>query len=453
MPANDHRYDVDNGFDNQGNDTDNSGTALTVTWKGQGNWGFKSITAHREGRYNQAIDFDVGPYPIADVDGIQTDDQLSQEFQWQYSGDRLDGVFGLYWMDATAGGEVRNRFGLPTALVAPGFENIIGPTLAIYGFSGGEVQTNALALFGDLSYSLTDNTALSLGGRFNREDKRARVLNQGFADEAFTMPNGQVTADFDESESWTDFSPRIGLDHQLGEETLLYASYSEGFKSGGYNIRANTVQVPESQNPYKPERVASYELGFKSDLSQAFRLNAALFYSDYEDIQLSIFTGVDTTGDGNNDSFFGDFTNAGAGEIRGLEVEYQWAPSDSFSLSGNATWLDAEYKEYVSGGVDIADQQAFTNTPELAYTINGDFSFPLADLGDLDARLSYSYRDDVYPTTDLSEIVFQKGYSMWNATVVFTPPSGSWRLALEERTSPMRSTAPPAMICAIPASR
>ncbi|WP_199775621.1 TonB-dependent receptor [Microbulbifer pacificus] len=431
LPVSDDRYDVDNGFQNQANDTDNSGTAVTVAWEGQGNWGFKSITAYREGRYNQAIDFDATPHPIADVDGIQVDDQLSQEFQWQYSGEKLDGVFGLYWMDATAGGNVRNRFGLPTALVAPGLETIIGPVMAIYGYSGGEVQTDALALFGDLNYSLTDNTALSLGARFNREEKRAIVLNQGFVDENFTTPSGQVTADFDESESWTDFSPRVGIDHQLNQTTMLYASYSEGFKSGGYNIRANTVQVPESQSPYKPERVASYEVGFKSDLSPTVRLNAALFYSDYEDIQLSIFTGVDTTGDGNPDSFFGDFTNAGAGVIQGLELEYLWAPSDFFTLSGNATWLDAEYKEYISSGVDVANEQEFTNTPELAYSLNGNFNFPLADLGELNARLSYSYRDDVYPTTDLSDLVFQEGYGLWNATVVFTPPSGSWRLALE----------------------
>lgn len=433
LPVSEHRYDVDNGFSNQSNDTDNSGTALTVSWEGEGNWGFKSITARRQGEFNQAIDFDLGPHPIADVDGVQTDKQLSQEFQWQYGGDKLDGVFGLYLLDATAGGMVRNRFGLPTALVAPGLETIIGPTIAIYGASGGEVETSAAALFGDLSYSLTDTTSLSLGARFNREEKRADVLNQNMADEDFTIPNGQVSADFTESESWTDFSPRVGIDHQLTETTLLYASYSEGFKSGGFNIRANTVQVPDSRKPYKPERVVSYEVGAKADISDTLRVNAAAFYSDYEDIQLSIFTGVDTTGDGNTDSFFGDFTNAGAGVIRGLELEYQWLPSEFFTLSGNATWLDAYYKEYLSGGVNVADEQVFTNTPELTYTLNGDFSFPISDVGTLDARLSYSYRDDVYPTTDLSDLVFQEGYGLWNAALVFTPDAQSWRLALEGR--------------------
>ncbi|WP_323845027.1 TonB-dependent receptor [Microbulbifer magnicolonia] len=433
LPASDDRYDVHNGFDNQDNDSDNSGTALTVSWKGDGNWGFKSITAFREGETDGAIDFDMGPYPIADVDAVYFDDQLSQEFQWQYTSDRLSGVFGLYLLDATAGGVVRNRFGVPTVAINPALVPIVGPTLAIYGESGGEVQTDALALFGDMTYSLTDSTALSVGGRFNREEKNAVVLNRGFADADFTTPNGQVTADFDESERWTDFSPRISLDHQLNGDTLIYASYSEGFKSGGYNVRANTVQVPDSRNAYRPETVASYELGIKADLTQSLRVNAALFHSDYEDIQLSIFTGVDTNGDGNPDSFFGDFTNAGAGVIRGLELEALWAPSDYFTLSGNATWLDAYYEEYISGGVNVADEQEFTNTPELAYTVNGDFSLPLADLGRLDARLSYSYRDDVHPTTDLSEYIFQEAYGLWNAALVFTPPGESWRLALEGR--------------------
>lgn len=433
LPASDNRYDVHNGFDNQGNDADNSGTALTVSWQGDGNWGFKSITAFREGETSGAIDFDMGPYPIADVDAVYFDDQLSQEFQWQFEGERLSGVFGLYLLDATAGGVVRNRFGVPTAAINPVLVPVVGPTLAIYGESGGEVQTDAVALFGDMTYSLTDSTALNLGGRFNREEKNAQVLNRGFTDADFTTPNGQVTADFDESESWTDFSPRISLDHQLNDDTLIYASYSEGFKSGGYNIRANTAQVPDSQNPYSPETVASFEMGIKADLSRNLRVNAALFHSDYEDIQLSIFTGVDTSGDGNPDSFFGDFTNAGSGVIRGLELEALWAPSDYFTLSGNATWLDAYYKEYISGGVDIAGEQAFTNTPELAYTVNGDFNLPLSDLGHLDARLSYSYRDDVHPTTDLSEYIFQEAYGLWNAALVFTPPAENWQLALEGR--------------------
>lgn len=431
LPVSDDRYDVDNGFDNQTNDTDSTGTALTLSWSGARNWGFKSITAYRDGETEGAIDFDLGPFPIADVDANYFDDQLSQEFQWQYEGDRLAGVFGVYLMEGEAGGVVRNRFGVPTAAIDPSLVPIVGPTLAIYGESGGAVETEAAALFGEMSYSLTDRTSLTLGGRFNWEEKRARVLNRGFADESFTVPNGDVAADFDESESWTDFSPRVSVDHQLSEAAMLYASYSEGFKSGGYNVRANTVEVPTSQEAYKPETVSSYEVGAKLTLAQTLRFSAALFYSDYEDIQLSIFTGVDTNNDGNPDSFFGDFTNAGAGVIQGLELESVWTVSDFFALSGNATYLDAEYKEYISGGVDVADQQEFTNTPELAYALNADFTFPVASIGTLDTRLSYSYRDDVYPTTDLSDIVFQESYDLWNAVLVFRPVSERWRVALE----------------------
>lgn len=431
LPVSDERYDVDNGFDNQRNDTDSTGTALTVSWNGAGNWGFKSITAYREGESDGAIDFDMGPYPIADVNGRYFDDQLSQEFQWQYEGGRLAGVFGVYLMEGEAGGVVRNRFGVPTVAIDPALVPILGPTVAIYGESGGAVETDAAALFGEMSYSLTSTTSLTVGGRFNREEKQARVLNRGFADEDFTTPNGDVAADFDESKSWTDFSPRVSVDHRLNEQTMVYASYSEGFKSGGYNVRANTVQVPSSQEAYKPERVSTYEVGTKLTLAQTLRFNAALFYSDYEDIQLSIFTGVDTNGDGDPDSFFGDFTNAGAGVIQGLELEYLWSANEFFALSGNATYLDAEYKKYLSGGVDVADQQEFTNTPELTYAINADLAFPVGDTGTVDTRLSYSYRDDVYPTTDLSEIVFQESYELWNAALVFRPLGEQWRIALE----------------------
>ncbi len=431
LPVSSDRYDVDNGFRDQSNDTDTTGASVTIEWTGGEHWSFKSITAQREGEFDQAIDFDVGPYPIVDVDGVQSDDQLSQEFQWQYRSDRLNGVFGLYYMDANAGGIVRNRFGLPTALVAPGFESILGPTVAIYGLSGGEVETDAAAIFADVTYDINDKLSLNVGARFNREKKRAVVLNQTTADAEFMIPAGPPSADFDETETWTDFSPRVGLDYQLSDDAMVYASYSEGFKSGGFNIRANTLQVPDSGEPYKPERVESYELGIKADLSNDFRLNVAAFYSDYTDIQLSIFTGVDTNGDGNNDGFFGDFTNAGAGVIQGFELEYIWVPSEHFALSGNATWLDASYDEYISAGVNVADEQEFTNTPELAYTINADFSQSIDNIGAIDLRISYNYRDDVYPTTDLSEILRQDDFGLWNAALVLTPVSERWTLTLE----------------------
>lgn len=130
------------------------------------------------------------------------------------------------------------------------------------------------------------------------------------------------------------------------------------------------LQFPRSRLPFDDEKVTSYEIGAKNAfLDDKLFLNLAYFYNDYKDIQLSVFTSFDSNGDGVNDAFFGDFTNAGAGTVQGIELEYAWQMSEFFSLQGNMAWLDAEYDEFLTESANgtvnnIADQQKFTNAPE-----------------------------------------------------------------------------------------
>lgn len=430
LAVSDDRYDVDNGFEDQDNSSEAKGAALTFRYSGDGAWSAKSITAWRDGDTDGAIDFDAGPYPIADVDAIYFDTQISQEFQLNYDSDTLQAVLGLYFMDAEAGGRIRNRFALPAAALglAPP-TTIPGPIITIYGESGGQIDTQSMALFGDMSWQATDALTVSLGLRIGRETKEADVLNQGFTDDTFVTPNGAVTANFENEETWTDASPRISIDYKVADDQLVYASISKGFKSGGFNIRANTVQVPRSGDPYEPESVVAYEMGYKSTFADRFQFNLAAFHNDYEDIQLSIFTGVDTTGDGNLDSFFGDFTNAGQGTIDGLEFEFTWAVADNFDITGNAAYLDANFDEYISGGVDVSDDREFTDTPELAYGIHAKWFVEL-DSSSITSHLGYSWRDDVQPVTNQSDLIYQEAYGLWNAKVSWNFENGLL-LALE----------------------
>lgn len=418
LPVSNDRYDLNNGFDTEVNETNNEGGALTINYNGDGAWSGKSVTAWREGDTISAIDFDLGPHPIADVDGLYHDSQLSQEFQLNYDSDTIQIVLGLYAMEAEAGGRVRNRFGLPLAFLglAPP-TTIPGPIATIYGESTGEVDTKSFAFYSDLSWDVSDSLTISTGLRIGKETKEAQVLNQGFTDNSFATPNGAITANFTEEESWTDVSPRISVDYQIAEDQLGYVSVSKGFKSGGFNIRANTVQVPDSSEPYEPESVVTYELGYKSTFADnKFRLNTALFHSKYKDIQLSIFTGVDTNNDGVNDGFFGDFTNAGRGTIEGVEIEYQWMLSDSFDFSGNISYLDASYDEYLSNGQNIADDIEFTDVPELSYGIQANW-YTNVGSSEVFAHIGYNWRDDVQPVTNQSDILFQDAYGVWNAKV------------------------------------
>lgn len=404
------RYDARNGMAPV-NNTTLDGMALTMTWT-RDNWLLTSITAQRESATETNLDFDTLPNIIADVAASYHDEQFSQELRLNHdAGGRSRGVLGLYWFDGTAGGWVRNNF----------FNLAFGDTQ-------GTVDTRSIAAFADWTWDLGERTELSAGARWTSEEKTADVLNRGFSNATFTIPIATV-ADFEDSVSFENVSPRFAINHELSEDLMLYGSFSRGFKSGGFNIRANAVAVPRSARPFEDETVDSFELGAKATLlgGRAF-VNAALFHNVYENIQLSVFSSfIDANGVA---QFFGDFTNAGEGTIQGAEIEYQFLPSDRWLISGNLAWLDARYDEFIDRGVNIADRQRFTNAPEFSGAINLEYRQPLGDAGELAFRTSFSYQSEVWPTTDLSPLIRQPGYGLWGAGLIWRS-GGPWTVSLQ----------------------
>lgn len=405
------RYDVRNGMPNV-NDTSMKGASATLSWNLGDAWVLKSVTAYRESDTETNIDFDTLPNTIADVKAFYSDDQTSQEFQLNYdAGAAVRGVAGLYWFTGSAGGQVLNNFfGLS------------------FGDTQGVVETDSVAVYGEFTWDFAEQWALTLGGRYTDEKKSADVYNIGYTDATFTRPNGVVAADFEDSVSFQNFSPKVSLDFKLSDEVLLYALASRGFKSGGFNIRAQATAVPRSRLPFDDETVTTFEIGAKNAfLDDRLFVNLAYFNSDYKDIQLSVFTAVPGS---NPPIFFGDFANAGKGTVKGVELEYQALLSQNFSLQGNFAWLDAEYDQFITNNVNVAGNQRFTNAPERSAAITALHTLPLASGGNLSTRVSYSYQSEVYPTTDLSEAIKQPGYGLVSAGLIWQT-DGAWRFALE----------------------
>ena len=408
----DSDFDVRNGMPNV-NDTQMSGTSATATWLLGDRWSLKSITAYRESDTETNIDFDTLVNPLADVKAFYSDEQTSQEFQLAYDGADSRGVIGLYWFDGEAGGQVLNNF--------------FG---AVFGDTQGTVYTESLALYGDWTFDLNERLSLTTGLRWTDEEKRADVLNRGYTDATYTVPT-TIAADFDRTISFSNVSPRISLDYRLTDDILLYGLASRGFKSGGFNIRANATAVPRSAEPFEDEQVDSVEVGLKMGfLDDRLFLNTAYFYNDYQDIQLSVFTAYDSNNDGTNDAFFGDFTNAGKGTVQGVEVEFQYKPSAAWLISGNWAWLDAEYDEFLTSGVNVASQQRFTNAPEASGALNVEYMQPLDGGGSLNYRVGATYQGEVWPTTDLSPAIRQGAYSLLNAGVIWNT-DGAWSFAVQ----------------------
>ncbi|WP_290890508.1 TonB-dependent receptor [Arenimonas sp.] len=411
------RYDVRNGMPNV-NDTSMTGVSAVANWRISDDWSFKFISARRESDTETNIDFDTTQATIADVKAFYSDEQVSHELQFNYdSGGRARGVMGVYYFDGEAGGRVLNNFF--------GF---------LFGDTQGTVYTDSIAVYGDWSFDLTDKWKLDAGVRWTDEDKRADVLNRGYSDRTYTTPIS-VVADFDRTINFTNVAPKISLGYQATDDILVYGLATRGFKSGGYNIRAQATAVPRSAEPFDDEVVDSFEVGTKmSFLDQRLFLNLSAFHNKYEDIQLSVFTSYDSNGDGTNDAFFGDFTNAGKGTVQGLEVEYQWLPTRNWLVSGNLAFLDAEYDEFIYAGLNIADEQEFTNAPEFSGAINVEYRTDLANGGNLAARVGYSYQDDVVATTEIVRTgalpITQDGYGLVNAGVIWNT-GGNWSFSLQ----------------------
>ncbi|KAF1718087.1 TonB-dependent receptor [Pseudoxanthomonas yeongjuensis] len=419
-PPTDDRYDIRSGMKNV-NDTVMKGASATVNWRPNDDWAFKYVIAKRESDTETNIDFDTTPLTLVDVRAFYSDSQVSHELQANFDGGgRARGVMGIYAFDGDAGGQVLNHF-FNTLLP-------VGLTNPLFGDTQGVVNTKSFAVYADWTFDLTDRLKLDAGLRYTDEDKHAVALNRFYTGLDYNTSWG-TAANFDKTVNFKNVSPKISLDYQVTPDIMVYGLASRGFKSGGFNIRANTTAVPRSGEPFDDESVDSFEIGSKMGFfDQKLFLNLAAFHNVYKDIQLSVFTSYTLPGGGS--SFFGDFTNAGKGTVNGVEVEYQWLPTQNWLISGNLAWLDAKYDEFISAGVDIADTQEFTNAPEFSGALNVEYRTPLANGGNLSARVGYTYQSEVWPTTDLSPAIRQDGYGLVGAGVIWKV-NDAWQFSLQ----------------------
>ncbi len=401
------------------NSTDSTGYALNVNWDLGPAWSFRSITAHRESDSVNAIDFDTTPGRIADVLATYFDEQDSQEFQLLYdTGGRFSGVFGAYWFDGKAGGLVKNIF----------FNLQFGTT-------DGTMKTESIALFGDGSYDISDRLTFNFGVRGTREKKTAHAFNAFYTNDTFSTI-ASVAAAFDKEKTVDSVAPRLGLDYRFSDDVMGYVALSRGFKSGGFNVRANTAAFPRSSEPFDDEVLDVAEVGVKSVLlDHQLVLNAAAFYGDYKDVQVSVFTTTPAGG------FFGHVLNAGNATLKGAEVEFDALSvgPDWLGFAGQLSWLDADADPLDANRNGIIDTQVITNAPELTGALRANLRFQ-AFGGALTASAGYAYRDDSTLTNEGEQVlagriqrvnpITQDAYGLWDAYVSWLSPSAHWRFGV-----------------------
>ncbi len=375
------------------NNVETRGGAFTARWDVTDQFTLKSISAYREGNSQTPIDFDGLPVKDFDVPAYYDDWQFTQELQLLFDTGRFSGVFGLYYLDGNASG----AFDVILTNLVPG----LGFTL----FNSGDVDSKSYSAYGDVTINLDDRWSVSLGGRYTSDKTTASIVRERWLGNGSGSFSGNPAAillatDTNIRPSRTDdkFTPRVSLNLAASDTLNLYASFSQGFKSGGFDPRGNAAVSPLVSVGFGPETVDNYELGAKGQLLDgALTFSSALFLANYKDQQITVQQGADTDGDGVNDTFVSGVFNAGKSRYKGAELEGTAHFTDQWSMDFTMGYIDANIREILSGGVNVANQFVVQNTPDFTGSLSLNFSTDLPhDAGSIALRGTVSYRDSYF---------------------------------------------------------
>jgi iron complex outermembrane receptor protein len=372
----------------------------------------KSITAYRDIAWAGVRDADNTPLPILhtiyDVEG----DQFSQELQLTYRTARLTGVVGLYYFEQTSDDIATVELNPPPPGVQRDSDN-------------NKVDNDSWAVFTQWTVNFTEQWALTVGARYTEDEKGSYPDQFDYSDPAAKqVPVQWYRATF------SSFTPSGTISYRWTDDAMVYVSYAEGFKGGGWNSHFNAPLTPEQQaalQKFDQEEAQTIEAGIKLDLAgDTLRLNAAVFTADYTDMQVT-FRGPLPAG------VAPFLTNAGKASIDGAELELTWAPTSDFLLEASLGYLEATIDELQSKPLLILppDLQAGNVLP-FAPKWQGHLGVSyVAHLGDfiLQPRIDVSYQDTTFfDATNTREIAQLDDVTTVNASVKFGANGGPWNL-------------------------
>lgn len=345
-----------------------------------------SITSKRTLDTNRASDTDVGPVNIVASASTSKQDQWSQELRVATTGNAaLTYVAGLYFYQQDVSGSARGIFG-PSAPVFAPIRNTTGVTY-------GDIDTKSAAAFVNADWNLSSALTVTGGLRYTSEKKNLSY-QQDVTFPAFLASSIPREKD---SLSTDDISPLLSVRYKLDRNAMVYATYSQGFRSGGWNVDNITAGGPTTfaQTRFSDEQMNNVELGVKaSALGGKLSGSAALFSMDYTDMQLT--KRVPVLGGGG--ALVGIVTNGGKARIQGLELEASMRPVQNLRVSGAVGYTDAKYTDYsdVVGGATVSfNGKRLDFAPRVTSSLSVAYTIPVA-LGWLGLRADYAYTDSFY---------------------------------------------------------
>lgn len=389
-------------------DYDINGTTLTMNWD-IGDMQLVSISNYREFELDEWTDQDGTPLDLYTSLRTTNNEQMSQEFRVNFSpADRVEVTTGVYYF--------YQNWKLDSYSELDAF----GPGLV--GLILNDQDDESWSVFSQAYWDVTDTIRLQAGLRYSWQEKELAVRNENI----FAGTSLGVTPVKGKSD-WENLGWRVGADWKYTDDMMFYAYHARGFKSGGFNGR---ITFAEDIGPYEPEIVDTFELGVKADwLEGRLRTNAAVFYNDYQDLQVDQLVYV-----GGNPVT--RVENAASAIIQGFELEAVWMPMTGLTINGSYSYLDASYDDFQfdvdanpANGQEDASGLSLRNAPENLASLG--ISYEMDMLGGYTTfNATWSYSDERETDTRNNPVGTIEELDLFDASVRWTEANDQWSVAL-----------------------
>jgi len=386
------------------------GHSITADWEINDNLSLNSITAYRQ--HDVKVIYENDGTTLAGLDVPNTAEKTetySQEFRLNGHSETVD-----WFVGASAYKEDSYGLSAATSSVYSALGIVINDT------TESTVKAESYALYADGTWHINELWSLSAGGRYSYDNKTINTTNP-LTSSGSIFPPG---LDEKKHDSWSNFSPRLAVDYNFNEDTLIFSSITKGYKSGGFNTYPSQANEPA----FDPEEVINLELGIKSTLMDGrLQLNASVFSYQYEDLQQL---------QSQNGSL--QIVNAGEASGQGLEVDVTFRATQSLTLIAALGWTAAEYDSFdlpisfdadgdgvinpllgeFEGDLDLSGEDT-ARTPNFTGTLGMDYFMQLDELGSLRLNGSYTYTGKQRLSSIPLAIYEEDGYGLLNARVTY----------------------------------
>ena len=362
-------------------------------------------------------------------------DTFTHEFRLSGSTDRFNFVTGVYYLNEKTDRNETSPIGLDF------HDGAGGISFSVPVIAGGDLQeneTDSYSIFGQIGWSLTDDISVTIGGRQSWDKKDISRLGTPSA----TAP-GRIF-DFDTNEDWGAFTGKFGIEWQATDDIFVYGSISEGYKSGGYQGSAASELI--AITPFDPEEALLYEMGAKTEFwNNRARINAAVFYTDYRDLQILQLLVEDDAPPGQTGQLITQ--NAADAEIKGIEIEFTFLPFENFAIQGSYTYLDTEFTDFFvpagfrppDGGTGAVNTSrtgnSLRNAPKNAYNILFRYDMDIDNGGSLGLQADFRHKDMSFQDPDVLEFASVPEYDIVDLRATYMFPNGNVETTLWVRNA------------------